>query len=94
MARDATDGLAAAQVQQKLAALQARVDSLVHANLALASELWALTDRQIILEAVLSEDGNAIAERVDNHVPDQALKDRLDKRRGEFVDSVTTELAG
>lgn len=90
MARDDAEH----DVQQQLAILQARVDSLVQANLTLASELWAVVDRQIVLEAVLSANGEAISDKVDHHAPDAALKDRIDKRRNAFVTALTSELAG
>lgn len=89
-----TRGVSEHDVEQQLAILQERVDSLVQANLTLASELWAVVDRQIMLEAVLSANGQSISDQVDHHAPDAALKERIDKRRNAFVTALTSELAG
>ncbi len=76
----------------------ADVDRLGKALLTLAGELWAVKDRQKILEAVLEEalkdKGLAVAELVDKHQPDNELAAALANDRQAYINSLLKSLEG
>ncbi|WP_375194325.1 hypothetical protein [Sphingobium sp.] len=65
----------------------ARIDDLGEAILALTREIWVLTDRQMVLEAVLDEHGIDMA-KVDAYQPDEAMTRRLDAKRQRLLDTI------
>lgn len=69
----------------------ARIDDLGEAIIALTREIWVLSDRQAVLEAVLAEEGIAI-DRVDRYQPDAAMADRLAAKRQGLIDNVLAAL--
>lgn len=68
-----------------------RIDDLGEAILALTREIWVLTDRQAVLEAVLAEQGIDVT-RIDAYAPDEAMRERLAGRRQLLIDNVLTAL--
>lgn len=76
----------------------ADVDRLGKAILTLAGELWAVKDRQKILEAVLEEalkdKGLAVAELVDKHQPNAELAASLANDRKAYINSLLKSLEG
>jgi hypothetical protein len=68
-----------------------RIDDLGEAIIALTRELWVLSDRQAVLEAVLGEAGLPI-EQVDRFQPDEAMLALLAARRQVLLDNVLTAL--
>jgi hypothetical protein len=69
------------------------VDQLGQAVISLTKELWALKDRQRILEAALVDAGVLDREAVETHEPDEALKETLSTERRQLIDSVLNTLA-
>jgi len=70
---------------------ESRIDDLGEAIIALTRELWVLSDRQAVLEAVLAEAGVPV-ERVDAYQPDEAMTARLTERRQKLLDTVLSAL--
>lgn len=68
-----------------------RVDDLGEAVIALTRELWVLSDRQAVLEAVLAEAGLPI-DKLDHYQPDEAMTARLAARRQALLDTVISAL--
>lgn len=68
-----------------------RIDDLGEAIIALTRELWVLSDRQAVLEAVMAEAGVPV-ERIDRYQPDEAMTARLTARRQKLLDTVLSAL--
>lgn len=68
-----------------------RIDDLGEAIIALTRELWVLSDRQAVLEAVLADAGVPV-ERIDSYQPDEAMTQRLTARRQKLLDTVLSAL--
>ena len=68
-----------------------QIDDLGRAVLTLASELWVLTDRQILMEAALAERG--IDLDLDRYQPSEALTAKLDAQRKQFIATLIETLA-
>ncbi|MEQ8514455.1 MAG: hypothetical protein RIC38_02510 [Chromatocurvus sp.] len=62
--------------------------------LMLTRELWVVSDRLEIMEAVLRERGIDISEDMERFQPDQALQSRLDEKGERLVRSVLNAIAG
>jgi hypothetical protein len=69
-----------------------RSDPVAQLALTLAKELWLLKDRQLVLEAVLSREGLAVAELVDRYQPDGDFQRALDAERERFVAAILEAL--
>lgn len=61
------------------------IDDLGEAILSLAREVWVLTDRQLVLEQVLAEEGIDIRDKVDRYKPDPAFAADLSARRKRLI---------
>jgi hypothetical protein len=68
-----------------------RIDDLGEAIIALTREIWVLTDRQAVLEAVLSEQGVDMT-RIATYQPDAEMADRLAAQRQQLIDNVLVAL--
>lgn len=68
-----------------------RIDDLGEAIIALTRELWVLSDRQAVLEAVLTDAGLPI-DRIDQYQPDEAMAAKLAARRQGLLDTVLSAL--
>lgn len=68
-----------------------RIDDLGEAILALTREIWVLTDRQAVLEAVLTEQGVDVG-AMDRYQPDDAMNAALAARRQRLLDNVLVAL--
>lgn len=64
-----------------------RIDDLGEAIVALTREIWVLTDRQMVLEAVLADHGIDTA-KVDAYQPDEAMTQRLEAKRQRLLDTI------
>ena len=61
--------------------------------LMLTRELWVVSDRLEIMEAVLKERGIDISEDIDNFQPDPELQARLNKKGEQLLSSVLNAVA-
>ena len=77
---------------QRLRANQ--VDNVGEAVLALARELWVVTDRLAVVEALLERNGAVTAEEIDTFQPDAALEAKLKAKRDRLVAAVQDALSG
>lgn len=68
------------------------IDQLGQAVISLTRELWALKDRQRILEAALANAGVLDEDIVDTFEPDETLKASLSAERRRLIDSVLNTL--
>lgn len=62
-----------------------QVDNVAEAVLALTRELWVLTDRLAVVEAVLERGGRLEAGEVERFTPDAALEADLAARRQKLL---------
>jgi hypothetical protein len=69
------------------------IDQLGQAVISLTKELWALKDRQRILEAALADAGVLGKDIVDTYEPDAALAATLSAERRQLIDSVLNTLS-
>jgi hypothetical protein len=69
------------------------VPALGEALLNLTREVWVLTDRIMVLEAVLEQQGVAVAEAIESFQPDEAMQERLKTRGSAMVESVLAPFA-
>ena len=70
------------------------IEKVGQAVLTLASELWAVKDRQRITEAVLKARGIDISEDIDTFAPDAELEADLKAERQALVKKVMLDLTG
>ncbi len=70
------------------------IEKVGQAVLTLASELWAVKDRQRITEAVLKTRGIDISEDIDTFAPDAELEADLKAERQALVKKVMLDLTG
>jgi len=64
------------------------VPALGDALINLTRELWVLSDRMAILEAVLEQQGVSVTEAIEQFEPDAALAERLKTRGSALVNDV------
>ncbi|MER7276969.1 hypothetical protein ABT369_21250 [Dactylosporangium sp. NPDC000244] len=62
-----------------------RLDDLARMITELASEVWILRDRSIVLEELLVRGGVLTAEQIDELVPGGAVRERIAAERAAFV---------
>jgi hypothetical protein len=62
-----------------------RIDDLARMLLELTSEVWALRDRNVVLERLLSEHGVLTAGEVDAYQPDEQLASELLTQRRSLI---------
>jgi hypothetical protein len=70
-----------------------QIDNLGEAILTLTRELWVLTDRVHVLEAVIEQSGVSIRDAVDRFQPSPAFEQMLDAERAKLVDAVVGALS-
>ena len=70
------------------------IDKLGQALLTLASELWAVKDRQYVTEAVLKAKGIDISKDVETYVPDPELEAKLSEERQALIKKVVLDITG
>lgn len=71
-----------------------RSDPVAQLALMLAKELWVLKDRQLVLEAVLSQNGIPVRELVERWQPTAAEREAIDAARRQFTAEVVAALEG
>jgi hypothetical protein len=69
-----------------------QIDNIGEAVLALTREVWVLTDRVMVLEAVLEKHDIAVSEEVDRFQPDDAMTARLKAKRDALVATIERAL--
>lgn len=70
------------------------VQGIGDAVLTLTQEIWVLTDRLAVMEAVLAKRGIDISAEIDAFQPDEKMKAALDERGKQLVANVANALAG
>ncbi|GAB5486901.1 MAG: hypothetical protein Pars2KO_04710 [Parasphingorhabdus sp.] len=71
-----------------------QIDNLGRALLSLTREICVLTDRQMVMEQVLADQGIDVREAVDSYQPDEALQTRLDAATQAIISSIVSEISG
>lgn len=69
------------------------VPALGDALLNLTRELWVLTDRVLVLEGVLEQQGISVTEAIETFEPDEEMAARLRERGSALVRSVMEPFA-
>lgn len=69
-----------------------RKDPVAQLALLLAKELWVLKDRQLVLEAVLTQQGIPVRDLVERYQPSDADKQVIDAARKRFATEVVAAL--
>ena len=72
----------------------ADIDGLGQAVLTLTKEIWVLTDRLHVMEAVLANKGIDISEDVKSYQPDAKMKSQLTNESSALIERVLNALAG
>lgn len=62
-----------------------RIDDLARMLMELTSEVWALRDRNMVLERVMRDRGLLDADEIDAHQPDDELSSQLLAQRSSLV---------
>lgn len=70
------------------------VQGLGDAVLSLTREVWVLTDRIAVMEAVLAKRGIDISAEIEAFQPDEKMKAALDARGRKLVATISKALAG
>ena len=69
------------------------VASLGQAVLTLTRELWVITDRMHVMEAVLAKHGLDITDEITQHNPDSDLSDKLQQEGVALIERVLASLS-
>ena len=69
-----------------------QLDSLGEALIALTREVWVLTDRVAVLEAVLESSGVVAADAVDRFQPSGEFEKTLGERRAALIERIESTL--
>jgi hypothetical protein len=69
-----------------------RQDPVAQLALLLAKELWVLKDRQLVLEAVLTQQGIAVRDLVERYQPNDTDRQVIDAARKRFAAEVVAAL--
>ena len=70
------------------------MNGLGQAIITLTKEIWVLTDRLHIMEAVMAENGVDIVEQVKTYQPDEAMQAKLKLENEALIDRVLSAIAG
>ena len=70
------------------------MNGLGQAIITLTKEIWVLTDRLHIMEAVMAENGVDIVEQVKTYQPDEAMQAKLKVENEALIDRVLSAIAG
>jgi hypothetical protein len=71
-----------------------QVDNLAQALLALTREVWVLSDRLTVVEALLETKGSLTQSDIETYRPDATVEARLAARRQALIGAVETALKG
>ncbi|MBP01359.1 MAG: hypothetical protein CMM25_00910 [Rhodospirillaceae bacterium] len=82
------------QARKRKALLPEDIDKLGQAILTLTQELWAVRDRQIIVEQVLKEKGIDISESVDKYIPSHTIEETLKTSRQNLIKKILQDISG
>jgi hypothetical protein len=80
-------------VAAALPLLEARIEKLTQALFHVAGELWAVRDRQAVLERLLADAGIAAPALIDSYRPEAALAATLAAQREAYVAGILAFLA-
>lgn len=64
------------------------------AVLALTREIWVLTDRMMVMEAILARHGLDVGTEIEAFQPDEEMRRRMDAQGARITASVVDALAG
>ena len=78
---------------ERVTLTDADVASLGQAVLTLTRELWVITDRMHVMEAVLAKHGLDISDEISNHKPDSALTEQLQRNGTALIERVLSSLS-
>ena len=70
----------------------ADTDAVLRVALEVASELWVLRDRFVVLEELLEEHGSVSRNQLDTAQPGPEAKERLAQERQQFLDRLVAAL--
>jgi hypothetical protein len=70
----------------------AQIDRLGEALLALTGEVWILTDRMAVLEAVLTQHGIDVSSAIERFVPSPDMEKALDAKRDKLIAAIIAAL--
>ena len=70
------------------------MNGLGQAIITLTKEIWVLTDRLHIMEAVMAKNGVDIVEQVKTYQPDEAMQAKLKLENEALIDRVLSAIAG
>ncbi len=71
-----------------------QLDHVGEALIALTREVWVLTDRVLVLEAILESKDQLAAEEVDRFQPSEALQKVMATRRERLIGQIEATLRG
>ena len=72
----------------------ADMNGLGQAIITLTKEIWVLTDRLHVMEAVMAENGVDIVDQLRAYQPDEALQTKLNAENEALIDRVLSAIAG
>ena len=72
----------------------ADMNGLGQAIITLTKEIWVLTDRLHVMEAVMKENGVDIVDQLRTYQPDEALHAKLKAENEALIDRVLSAIAG
>lgn len=72
----------------------ADMNGLGQAIITLTKEIWVLTDRLHVMEAVMKENGVDIVDQLRTYQPDEALQTKLKAENEALIDRVLSAIAG
>lgn len=94
MTGPATEHVVAGDHAARRILVPADLDRLGEALLALTSEVWVLTDRMIVIEAVLEQKGLDLRAAIEGFVPSPDCERLMAARRQGLIDAVVGALKG
>ena len=72
----------------------ADMNGLGQAIITLTKEIWVLTDRLHVMEAIMAENGADTVDQLSTYLPDEALQTKLKAENEALIDRVLSAIAG
>ena len=69
-----------------------QIDDVAEAVIALTRELWVVSDRLAVLEAVLERQGLEVKKAIDAFQPDEGFEAELARKRNQLLNAVLVAL--
>ena len=70
------------------------INGIGQAVITLTKEIWVLTDRLHVMEAVMADNGIDISEQIKTYQPDEALQSKLKAENQALIERVLSALSG